>query len=83
MRYIIHSVDIWPYDKDATTKLLKTFPCLEDFGYETEFDDGGRGTSYIHINDVSDFTRLINRVGHPIILSDDPACIEIYDNYRE
>lgn len=82
MRYMVRSVDIWPISKTNLDKLLRDYPCLEDFGLENETIDG-QFDAYINIDSIEELMRLIDKVGHGLIVYDDPPMIEIYDNYRE
>lgn len=82
MRYLIRSVDVWPISVVGFDKLLRDYPCLEDFGFENETIDG-QFNAYIKIDSIEDLMKLIDKVGHALIIYDDPPMIEIYDNYRE
>lgn len=82
LKYYIRTVDLWPHTSDDCRKILREYPCLNEFRFEPVSSDK-TVDAYIHLNTVDDITKLIGRVGKPIIMFDDPPTIEIYDEYRE
>ena len=89
MKFTIEST----YCQDAE-KLLKHYPFLREYGFETEKKEVTRGIStkvvdisYIHIVSLEDLLRLYEQCKEEIIITrnlfTDEKCIEIYDGYRE
>lgn len=82
MRFYIEASSGW-YSSDVP----KSYPILHNYGLQTE----GKLAS-IEIKDLQELYELVNKVNHPIIISNnifdskrgriDAPTLEIYDGYR-
>lgn len=85
MKFVIEAT--YCYNEE---QLLKTYPFLREYGFETvEVDHKLRKekVSYIYINSLEELLQLYEQCGEEIVITrnlyTDEKCIEIYDGYRE
>lgn len=80
--------------KDSIEELLKTYPFIKDYGFETEKRESGVELAFVIINDfveLTKFMRELRKVNTDIVVSDiiiglfgeDEFSLQIYDTDRE
>lgn len=85
MLYKIEATSIHCYNKkDEGERILKRYPCLDNFGFRIGEKNDGTGIihePFVELYTLDELNELMFELNEPLVLT--PGIIEIYDTYRE
>lgn len=82
MLYRIEATSIYCFNKkDECERILKRYPCLNNFSFRIEKKNEMVYESYIELDSLDELNELMFELDELIVLS--PGIIEIYDECRE
>ena len=82
MLYKIEATSIHCYNKkDEGERILKRYPCLDNFGFRIEKKNETICEPYIELDSLDELNELMFELNELLVLT--PGIIEIYDTYRE